>query len=355
MSQNAENMVRLAERLDQVNFAVPEYSEVLAKIQQQHESVAVRLDEGQPWGAYNRQAVRGIIVLGQHHSGKSDLVAQCLEAVEPVEASDGTLVPPNTRFIEAPYVFTQSSMARAILAVMGYPLTRKMTPDLAWSKVSDRLDKAAVTQLAVDNWHWSFSPSRAGKSSRATEKRQIQAAFSSLLDHPGWPLPLILIGLPEISDELSEECMQHIKDRSDIVTIGRMQNHAREYASLMDGICRLCEMAGLQLNLPADDLPMQRLAHAADHSRGLAITMAKLAVLHAVRNSSSRLELQHFKTVYASMANVFDANANPFVSDTWTSVDTSKIGSNASVLQSMIEMNGPKKSAPAGEPRVSKR
>lgn len=345
MLKNTDNTIRLAERLNQVSFAVPEYDELLAKLQQQHESVAVRIDEGQPWGPNNRQSVRGIIVTGQHYSGKSDLVAQCLEAVQSVESVDGQTIEPNTRMIEAPNVFTQSSMARAILAVMGYPLTRKMTPDLAWSKVSDRLDKAELTHLAIDNWHWSFSPSRAGKLSRDVEKRQIQAAFCNLLDHPVWPLPLVLIGLPEVTAELAVDGMQHIKDRCDIINIGRMQNNASEYAGLLDGIEKLCETARLQLHLHVDDLPMQRLAHAADDSRGVAITIAKLAVLHAVRNGASRLEIQHFKAVYANTANLHDDERNPFVSETWGKIDTS--AQHTGLMQTLVEMNGPKKAPPA--------
>ncbi|MDP2781334.1 TniB family NTP-binding protein [Devosia sp.] len=346
MLKNTDNTIRLAERLNQVSFVVPEYSQLLAMLQRQHESVAVRIDEAQPWGANNRHPVRGIIVTGQHYSGKTDLVAQCLEAVEPVESVDGQAIEPNSRMIEAPNVFTQSSMARAILAVMGYPLTRKMTTDLAWSKVSDRLDKAAVTQLAIDNWQWSFSPSRAGKFSRDVEKRQIQAAFCNMLDHSVWPLPLVLIGLPEVMSELAMEGMHHIKDRCDVINIGRMRNDAGEYASLLDGIGKLCQTAGLQLQLHMDDLPMQRLAHAADDARGVAITIAKLAVLQAVRNGSSRLEIEHFGAVYASTASSHDDQRNPFVSDTWATVDTSGIGSNPDVLQALVEMNGPKKASP---------
>ncbi|HEY0033385.1 MAG TPA: hypothetical protein VGB81_08980, partial [Devosia sp.] len=75
--QTAINIL-LAERLNTVNFEVPEYQPLLDLMQQQHQSVAVRLDPQAPWGPRNRAPLRGIIVTGDHHCGCSDLVQQCV-------------------------------------------------------------------------------------------------------------------------------------------------------------------------------------------------------------------------------------------------------------------------------------
>lgn len=343
MLSNVENTVLLAEKLNSVGFRVPEYDTLLEKMQLQHESVAVRVNGGEPWGAGNRRPVRGIIVTGHHYCGKSDLVAQCLEAIEPITAGDGQTIEPNTRHIDAPHIFTQASQARAIMAVMGYPLTRKMTPDVAWSRLSDRLPLAAITQLAVDNWQWSFVPSQVGQASKEAEKRKIQAAYCNLLDHPVWPLPLILIGLPEVETELAAVGMEHIKDRCDVVRIGRLGDAATEHNHLLIGIKALCEEARLELNFVESDHVIGRLIHASDEARGVAITLAKLAVLYAVRSASNRLEIQHFRDVYASTAGCRPPELNPFIAENWRDIDTSGAGTKVDLMSDLMAMNSSKK------------
>ncbi|UXN73059.1 hypothetical protein N8D56_18840 [Devosia sp. A8/3-2] len=166
------------------------------------------------------------------------------------------------------------------------------------------------------------------------------SANSSSNRSRGWPIEL---ALPEVEAELAAEGREHIRDRCDVVTIGRMRNTDEEHANLIDGISKLCKEANLELSLRADDLPMQRLTHASDDSCGIAITPAKLAVLHAVRNGSSRLEIQHFRDVYASSANFPVADGNPFVSDNWEQIDTSGIGEKVGLIDTLKSMNGPKK------------
>lgn len=339
MIANSPDMVLLSERLNTVNFGVPEYQQLLDMVQRQHESVAVRLDGEASWGPRNRAPVRGIIVTGDHHCGCSDLVQQCVEALEPVKAGDGQSVEPNPRIIDAPFVFTQSSQARAISAALGYGMTRRMTADLAWERVSERLPKAKVTPLVIDNWHWSFTPAQVGQRKYEAEKCKIQAAYVSLLEHAVSPLALVLVARTEVIAQLKLPGMEHIGDRCDTIAIGRMANDDQEHVRLRKGLLDLCTEAGLELTLHDQDSPLQRLIHAADHARGLAIVLCKMAVLHAVRSGASRLELGHLKEVYASTMNASVDDANPFVAEDWTNIDTSAATTNLTVTQQMRRLN----------------
>lgn len=200
-----------------------------------------------------------------------------------------------------------------------------MTSDMAWAKVDDRLAPAGLTHLAVDEAQYSFTPSSVGRASYQSERIKIQGAFSRLLDHPMWPLPLVLIGLPVLIHEYANNDFTFMRERSDFIEIKSMSvDDLSEHRRLQRGIRALCDVAGINWNLHDTDHLFGRLIHAAGRARGIAIHLAKEAVLEAVQQGAEALQITHFRDVYA-LKTGSPVAANPFVSPDWSQIVQNKI------------------------------
>lgn len=339
MTSNMPNFTELMERLNSVNFRVPEYDPLLAMLQHQLEQAAVRIDTEQPWGPGNRAPLRAVIVTGAHHSGTSDLVLQCVEALQPVTSGDGKVIEPAPRTTSAPFVFTQASQARAISAALDYPFTRRMTADMAWERVFHRMADVHVQPLVIDNWHRSFTPAQVGQRKYDAECVNIQSSYVSLLEHATAPLGVVLVGRSEALQELKKPGMEKLPDNSDSLEVARMVNENAEHERLQMGLSKLCDEAGLELSLYSDDKPFQRLIHASDHVRGTAIVLCKLAVLHAVRMQAGRLEFKHLEAAYLQSMNGALAMANPFNLEDWTKAPAINSGIKTSLMDEMRRRN----------------
>jgi len=325
MISSNDNQIQLMEKMNTVGFEFPERHALIGLLQRQLEQVAVRINFEEPWGPGNRAAVRAVIVSGPSRAGKSDGVDQCLECLDPVTTVDGQVLMPRFDRISAPTVFTQAAMAREFLRGMGYPATRKMTSDIAWTKVEDRLPQARFTHMAVDEVQYSFSPSTLGRHSFQVEKIKAQGAFTRLLDHPIWPLPLVLIGLPAVADEYSHSDLTFIRERSDFLEIKAMSiDDKAEHGRLKRGITALCDQAEIGWTLHDCDYLFGRLIHAAGRARGLAIYLAKSAICEAVKQDSRDLQLSHFRDTYATKVGRLTA-PNPFSAANWADVDLTEL------------------------------
>src|SRR5690606_25217566 len=140
--------------------------------------------------------------------------------------------------------------------------------------------------------------------------------------------------------------MSFFRERCDLIEIAALRiDDKQEHARLAEGIGLLCEQAKLSLNLHSTDNAFGRLIHAAGGQRALAIMTATLAVLHAARSGSSRLELSHFRAVYEEHTGSSDPNANPFVAESWHTVETQGLARTVtmSITEQLRNMNRPAK------------
>ncbi|HTN62885.1 MAG TPA: hypothetical protein VL147_15300 [Devosia sp.] len=282
-----------------------------------------------------------MIVCGPSRAGKTDAVTQCLANLEPVTTVDGQIIEPKSDLIYSPTVFTQSALAREFLRGLGYPASRKMTADMAWSKVEDRLVPAGLTHLAIDEIEYAFKPSSVGRHSYQNEKVKIQGALSRFLDHRIWPLPLVLIGLRNIVDEYAHNDFTFMRERSDFIEIKAMVVDDRgEHGRLQRGVRTLCDVAGIGWDLHDPDYLFGRLIHAAGRARGVAIHLAKAAVSEAVTTGADHLQISHFRDVYSRKAKASVAE-NPFVASNWSNLDAAKLGEtlDENLMGQMRKMN----------------
>lgn len=325
MTEAIDHQIQLIEKLNTVGFEFLERTALIRLLQSQLQQVGVRVNSEEPWAPGNRAPVRAVVVTGPSRAGKSDGVDQCLECLEPVTTVDRQVLMPRFDRISAPTVFTQPAMAREFLRGMGYPATRKMTSDMAWTKVEDRLAQARFTHMAVDEVQYAFSPSTLGRHSFEVEKVTAQGAFTRLLDHPIWPLPLVLIGLPAVADEYSHADLTFIRERSDFIQIKAMSiDDKAEHGRLKRGIAALCDQAEIGWTPHDSDYLFGRLIHAAGRARGLAIYLAKSAICEAVRQGSRDLQLSHFRDTYTIKVGRLTA-PNPFSASNWADVDPTQL------------------------------
>lgn len=327
-----DSLIALREDLNTVGFEFPEQMTLQNLLQRQLEQFAVRANNVEPWRAGNRQSVRALVITGNSRVGKTDAVTQAFSNLEPVTTVDGRLIEPKTDLIFAPTIFTQAALAREVLRGLGYPATRKMTSDMAWPKVDERLAPSQFTHLAVDEAQYALAPSSVGRASFQNERIKIQGAFSRLLDHPIWPLPLVLIGLPVLREEYAHADFTFMRERSDFLEIDIMGiDSRREHGRLQRGIRALCELAEIGWDLHEGDQLFERLIHASSQARGIAIYLAKEAVIDAVRSGQQNLLIANFRDVYARKTGA-DAGDNPFASPEWANIDPKQLSTDGGIL-----------------------
>jgi hypothetical protein len=164
---------------------------------------------------------RALFVIGESGSGKTTAVEKHISKrseFAPRVAADGT--PYNLLIdMEAPKPLTVKGLARTGLKRLGYHVNN---PRISASELfdiwKDQLREQRVLFLAIDELQHVL----VGETVK--ELQTVADVIKSLLEIPGWPLHLILSGVPELAGFLhqSGQTNRQLKERSKIVELRRM-------------------------------------------------------------------------------------------------------------------------------------
>ncbi|WCR03943.1 ATP-binding protein [Paracoccus saliphilus] len=259
---------------------------------------------------------RCIALIGASGSGKTT-AARHLFAVQP----DLVLEEPETPRMEVaslpvPTPATLKFVGQTTLTALGFPLRRERTAQTIWDMVKDHLAARQTLFLHYDEAQ-DLSAHQTPK-----ELTSVVNTLKSLMQHPVWPVGLILTGTAELKTIINHDAQLARRvypiefPRLDLVL------DAERVRQLLCLYSRRADMT------PCNEVGTTefaaRLIHAGAREFGLLIELVIAALEEAMLSGAETLEILHFTRMFGKRAGCIDG-LNPFVAGDFERIDTRKL------------------------------
>lgn len=267
---------------------------------------------------------RALFIVGEAGSGKTTAVERHISKrvqFAPRKNAKGDEIFPMVWF-EAPKPLTLKGLAKAGLAALDYEvLDKKITEQELFDLWKQQLRESSVLFLWVDEMQHVL------KGTTTKEIQNVADIIKSLVQIEGWPLHLVLSGVPALAQFLhqSGESDRQLPERSMVVELKAM---TREDAAIMRKVLVkiVTNDAELQFGkdildrdgLPNDNL-VQRLMHASNSAFGSTIQMVRFTCEQVLRLGQEKITLASFASAYA-LATGCRREQNVFLSDAWEAI-----------------------------------
>lgn len=260
--------------------------------------------------------VKGIALIGASGSGKSTLVGRLLRVTPDLVLAKDRLGRCDVISLTVPSPATLKSVGRAILEALGYPLKRERTADAIWELVRGFLKERHVLFLHLDE---------AQDIARHQTPKEMQAVINTLktmMQHPSWPVGLILSGMPALRDMLNFD--PQLARRMIPIELPGL-SPIGDIEPLTEMTAFYAQEGGLAPPDPPENADIAaRLIQAADREFGLAIEITIDAVEEALRLGSSKPSRDHFAAAFARRSGCIDG-LNPFIIGEYDRLDVRKL------------------------------
>lgn len=256
----------------------------------------------------DRDEAHGIVVLGESGAGKSTMVRVDVgrnEFLRTAVASGSPFAAVGVRCLGS---YTLRVLAMEIIRATGYPVC-SLRENAAWIAVRDRLHHLGVMVLCVDEVNNVIN------SANTAELKRIINNFKALLNHPNWPVVLILTGTPGCEGRLRQD--EELRRRMHWMNVDPLRpSDAPTVAAHLRTVCATAELS-VPDHIVAEVVP--RLVHAARAQLGSAISILTEAIELALLKDQRTLVMEHFARSYGLRTQA-DAGSNPFVADNWAAI-----------------------------------
>ncbi|TAY13863.1 ATP-binding protein [Rhizobium leguminosarum] len=274
---------------------------------------------------------RAVFVLGESDSGKTralrELVAR-REEFKPRRTSAGWA----KTFVhwEAPKPLTMKGFATKGLWACGYPVepNARYTEQELFDLLKTQIREKRIIFMWIDEMQHVFN------SKTNAEVQNVSDIIKSLLQIPGWPLHMILSGVPTLANFLApEDGDRQLRNRSYLVHLSKMTASNSEMMLRLQE--RVMEKAGVQASETNTPAFMERLTYASFGAFGTMVKRMQAAASEALFEaemarfgSTDNVEetapvvvgLKHYATVYeletgsTAAQNIFLAGVNEWSS-----------------------------------------
>ena len=322
--QNAEIAIR--EAMGAHFVPPPEYDAATAAMSEIMANVAVRKDSEAPWGEGNRAKCRAVLITGLSRTGKTDLATQLAADVSDLRSVDGVEVAHHPVTVECPSPFSQGLLLNLIFReLLADFRTKRLLPvTSAYARVDQQLPVHRPTLLVLDEFQYAADPNGVGAARKDGVIKDTFGYLRHLLDHAAWPVPLLLVGLPEIAAQLDDPQYRFLNEKIDRIRVAPMaQGSKQEIERLRSALTAYCEDAGVTNAIVENDF-FNRLIHSTDHARGLALELCQTSVLNAWRAGRRELQMRDFADRYRISTGEID-DQNPFLIAGWHNTDRSRL------------------------------
>jgi hypothetical protein len=285
---------------------------------------------------------RALFVIGESDSGKTraleHLVASRPE-FQPRQTSKGVTSP----FIQtvAPKPVTIKGFATNLLKALRYPVetTTRLTEQELFDLLKEQIKKKRVIFIWIDEMQHIF------KGNTIADVQKVSDIIKSLLQIPGWPLHMILSGIPTLASFLvPEDDDRQLRNRSylmhfrritkghfDMMLVLQEEIMKRLGISMVDGDSGFPEVVRDTCNTP--DF-MERLAYSSFGAFGTMIKRMQMAASEALieaqmvrgepsdavdDKSSIVIGLKHYAAVY-ELETGASSRQNLFLQDDWRNI-----------------------------------
>lgn len=326
MSHDRNSEIAVLEAMGANFFHPPEFTAVQAAVKEITDNVAVRRDVDSGWGEGNRANCRAVMATGLTRHGKTALGQQIANGQEDLQSLDGITIPANSIYVECPSLFTPALFYNLVLRqLMGGAGTKRMLPAAAaFDRVDTQLPVHMPTLLVLDEFQYIFTPNGVSEKRKAEVAKSTVGFVRRVLDHALWPVPVLLMGTPELARELDDPEYKFLNEKITPLQIGPMsQGSKKEFLRLRTALNTYCNDAGIEAMAASDDF-LKRVIHATDHARGLAFELFQASVMEAWRDNRRTLEEKDFSRRY-HLATGSPDGQNPFIIKDWQNTDRSRL------------------------------
>jgi hypothetical protein len=278
-------------------------------------NAVIRRDPTKPHGAGNRVEGKGLCIVAPSGAGKTTLIEETLR---------GHRAFPNFRVpdqwcpligITAPSPATLGQVGVRLLEVMGFPLNRDLRENQVWFRVR--------AQIMINNvlFIWLDDLNNVLTMSSEEEIQKVRDTLKDLLNNPGWPVQLIVSGIPDLLSFFRKD--KQLRRRFRFLYLGKLTpvDHA---GFLRTAIEHYCELAKIKLAAKPEEDLVGRLLHAGALEMGVCLEIAVDAVIEALERDSRELKGIDFANSFADRHTLSD-DQNPFLAPGWHAIDTTRL------------------------------
>lgn len=261
---------------------------------------------------------RAIFIVGESGSGKTTAVEKHIakrKMFAPRLTAGGEMVNPLVAF-EAPKPLTLKGLAAAGLAALNYPVNKKTLDE---TQIFDLWKQQIKDQRVLFLWIDEMQHVLRGNTTK--EIQNVADVIKSLVQIPGWPLHLILSGVPALAQfiHLAGGTDGQLKERSGLVELDSLSYPADE-KKLIKILKKIVEA---DAGLVSADIETGEFAHKIIHACagafGSCIAIIRAACVHAMRAQQTQVTALDFAEAYA-FASGCRPSQNIFLAKNWQEI-----------------------------------
>lgn len=255
---------------------------------------------------------KGLIVTGESRSGKTTEIEDLVNQFNDQKYILFDDVPARIISCKLSGVVSWKDMGLNVLKELGFPFKNFKTVPEIWMKVAEQVKLQGVIGIHFDECQHVF-----GKGSKVTNSI-ILDSFKSLAKQSGWPLILILSGVPDLLKfvvpyEQLNYLMTHV--RFDLIDLDRKPSKEKGDLECMNEICfHYADMIDIDFEPLSNRGFMERLCFAGANRWGLVIELVIEALTLCKLDDQSEISLKYFEEAFADKTGI-PLGFSPFSDD----------------------------------------
>lgn len=259
---------------------------------------------------------RGIAVVGLSGSGKSTAIRRLFHKHGDLQVLSDGVERADVVSLTVPSPATLKHVGHSCLNALGYPIRRDRTAGIIWELVQNHLRQRQTLFLHLDEAQDFYS------NRNLNEMRAVVNTLKSMMQNRGWPIGIVLSGMPDLMDlfDLDTQLARRIRP----IHFAPI-SYASDGKSVRQVLEQYAGAAALTVTPEVCSAShVQRLVHAAADEFGLAIEIIIGAIEEALLADHAELQPQDFIRTFRRRTGCIDG-LNPFVSDDFRAIDARKL------------------------------
>ncbi|WP_185962257.1 TniB family NTP-binding protein [Palleronia caenipelagi] len=259
---------------------------------------------------------RGIALLGASGSGKSTVIEHLLKRHPELVLPDPGRERADVISFRVPSPASLKEVGRTALTALGYDLKRDRSATIIWGIVRELLQKRQTLFLHIDE----VQDLKTSQSKQVIQN--VINTLKSLMQHPEWPISIILSGMPEVRKMLNFD--PQLARRFYPIAL-RPLSFTGDEEMLRDMVGSYLHKAALppSSGIYTDEVLM-RLLHAGAYEFGIVIEIIIAGIGEALMAGSDCLLLEHFAMAFRRRTGCYDG-LNPFLAPDYRDIDPRKL------------------------------
>ncbi|MDX0678292.1 AAA family ATPase [Sinorhizobium medicae] len=246
-----------------------------------------------------------LIITGESGAGKSTTIHHHLNKIESLRPrldQYGDTLLPLVR-VKAPPDCTMRELGYELLTQMGYDLKRDLTEPAVYRMVRERMKLLGTKIVFIDEFQHIFDAPKIKGVQHLTD------TLKNLLQEEGYPIYVIVAGLPEIAGVVYRDPKEQMEGRTVVVNLPELSFDEHKEL-LVEVIHHFLPLAELELSVEPSDEFLQRMLHAGRNRLGIIIRIVMFAIEDSLDRGDRTVGSEHWKRAYMRLAkrgrNVFD-------------------------------------------------